>query len=194
MDTGVSRVTFEQRRGWILASIVLVAAGAVFGATNKPGTANVASVNKNFTPVSGIYISVPSLNQVKSIQVNLNFPTTNPKPITTDTLNDSAEISKLLNWLAASQSVGYETQHAIPMLGPTELDIVLRDGKELNIQPAIDANVEKPATRTVIAMVRSKEYIVLNTSDNTKIIRLYSPELAKWLGDGWKQDMAWKPH
>ncbi len=76
----------------------------------------------------------------------------------------------------------FEKPHQMPMLGPTELDTYTENGDHIQVTavwvPQADGSLR-----------RSNEYVVLYINTNSKPIRLYSPNLARWLFDGWKNNM-----
>lgn len=96
----------HRRRIFLISVIVfiLVIASIVYEWTRKP------------------HISIPTIGDVKSIQVVLNTPNPNPKPILPDTPQHKTEMTKLLNWLSSAKSVGYDESHGQPSLGATVSD------------------------------------------------------------------------
>ncbi len=124
---------------------------------------------------------VPPLSKVKSVEINANFPGVPNLKFNPNTQSGRKEISKILNWLSASKPEGIESNHRIPNLGPTELDIFTTNGRQIQITQAW----EPQGSNT---LVRSNDFVVLNTNSSDKPIRLYSPTLAKWLYNGWQKD------
>ena len=187
-------VTARRSMVWISVSVVLVAASGIVGFATKPTAQRVPIPTLGYVPSKRIAFFVPALSDVRSIQVVLNFPVNYPKPIRPDSSRNKAEISKLLGWLSTSKPLGYETSHAWPMLGPTQLSITLQDGQQVDLRPAITETVAQQGDRKLSVMNSSdSEVVVMAQNVKQKSIRLYAPRLAQWLSGGWRKDIPWKP-
>ena len=164
-------------RRWFITSIVtlvLVIGSVIYGTTRKP------------------HISIPTFGDVRSIQVIFNSTIPNPKPILSSSPQGQADIAQLLGWIESAKSMGYEQSSPFVMsMGPTEVVLKLDNHKEIDILEAwLPATTTQPDGRVLQVLKRSNEYVDVQSSDNNKLIRYYSPQLADWLNNGWQKD--WK--
>lgn len=86
--------------------------------------------------------------------------------------------------------MGYEQSLPFGMsMGPTGVVIKLDNHKEIAILEAwLPATFAEPNGRVGQESKRSNNYVDVQSNDNTKWIRYYSPQLAAWLHRGWQQD------
>lgn len=157
----------------LCATVFLSIAGC--GTTSGTGGVDTAATKKI---VSLPRKDVPTLSEVKSVEVNANFPGVPNLKFNPNTQSGRKQISNILNWLSASKPDGIESNHRMPNLGPTEVDIYTTDGRQIQVTQAWEPQGN--------ALVRSNDYVVLYTGGNNKPIHLYSPNLAQWLFNGWK--------
>ena len=179
----------------LLSLLIVTGCGTI--ATRKPANSfqTVTYTSVNLEKTAPTTIDVPNLNDVKSIQIDFDMPTPNPKPFLPNSSQNKAKISRLLTWLKSAKPLGYEKPHPIPMLGPTSLDIQLVSGRTLQLQPAFDTvtTFYDGNARTLELHPAKNEIDFVYQDINGKPIRLYCPKLYTWLVlNGWNQDIPWK--
>jgi hypothetical protein len=128
---------------------------------------------------TSIAFQVPIVSDVKSFSVwSSSLPGAIKKTYTNST--DRATIQRVLTWLKNSKEVGFEK----PPIGkggyPPGLVITLNNGKTISIGPAIDWSESKLANGSIeISGKNVVGYVAM--AMNNQVVRLYSPELYKWL-------------
>lgn len=119
-------------------------------------------------------VAAPKIEDVASAELNLSVPapTGNPLPMPLDSgkASDRAVIEKLLGWLVAAGVVG-KGQEPLPTMGDHVVVLHLKDGRSFSVGQA-----------------RDKEQVLFDTG-NGEPLHLKSPDFARWLADGWKQDV-----
>lgn len=110
--------------------------------------------------------------------------------LTLDNPRDAQIINKILNWVDTSETVG-DAKHEMVLMGgsPRKLEISLRNGQTLYIQPAIDAVGRKIPNgyeeKGVAVMDQLTVYQI-----GRKPIRILSRDLKAWLEGKWESDIS----
>lgn len=132
---------------------------------------------------------IPRLEQVRRARVNLGLPVPDgelPRPLRAEVPADHAMIAKLLGWLGGAEVV--EGEIAPPGRAPT-LVFEVEDGTIASVQAAYDCTTTRRADATEVSCRWAEGQVVFHARDRAPV-RVYAPELAAWLNEGWERDLG----
>lgn len=161
-------------------SLLLTGCGQMIIGNNGETTA----ISNKVVPSGGadnLSFTVPSDAEISSMIASVSILPDSKKKTFTDT-TDKGTIDQTLTWLKKSKAVGLEK----PPMGnggyPPTLQIVLNNGNTMVIGPAMNWSSKKlPSGSTEISGTNVVGYVSMATTQSSKVVRLYSPELYKWI-------------
>lgn len=167
--------------GVTLMSLLIVGCGQITSGNDLRTTISNNTVSSG--DVNALKFTIPSDAEVKSMTVSVSIlPGSTNKSFTNAT--DKAAVDQILTWLTKSLEVGLE-KPPIGMGGyPPTLEIVLNNGNAISIGPAQNWSSKKLANgSTDISGTNAVGYVAMATRNghDFKVVRLYSPELYKWI-------------
>ena len=168
--------------GVTLTSFLLAGCGQTISGDDI-GTTTFSNEAVTSGGVNALKFTIPSGAEVKSMTVSVSsLPGSTRKTFTNAT--DKATIDQILTWLKKSKEVGLEK----PPIGrggyPPTLQMALNNGNTMAIGPAVDWSSKKLANgNTEISGTNVVGYVAMATANgqSSKVVRLYSPELYKWI-------------
>ncbi|MDQ0888820.1 hypothetical protein QFZ81_003908 [Paenibacillus sp. V4I9] len=125
--------------------------------------------------------------EIASLQIVGGLPGTKHSPLFQNTDgNGKTTVTKIASWINASKPIRGQTEygkHGYPMV----VSLKMNDGKMITVEPAYDCvsktNTDGSGSKTCTP---AKNEIVISKDSNK--IRAESPELCKWLSDGWEEE------
>lgn len=118
--------------------------------------------------------AVPKIEDISSVELSLNALEKQgdpvPQPLSVSVVGDRLVVEKLLGWLNAAEVVG-KGQEPLPNLGQHVITFHLKAGGKVTAGEA-----------------REQDQVLFDTG-NGEPLHLKAPDLAKWLENGWKQDV-----
>lgn len=132
-------------------------------------------------------IWVPNIQQVALVDLALNGgPAANPprvpRPLDPTNKADRRVVSKLLGWMRQAQKLRYKPPSSVPHIGDHTLTFTLVDGGSFTVAPA--------EVRYGTGYGGSTSDVVVWLPDADRADRYRDPELAHWLGTGWRSDVS----
>jgi hypothetical protein len=114
----------------------------------------------------------PKASEVDSIAFHISAlnPELDPKPLLTKNANDKLIIDKLINYLHAAKSEGYDKKVPFQSVPTNFATITCTDGSGLSLNTGGND--------------------IVYVQEGNDIIRIISPELSNWLWKEWQNDLA----
>jgi hypothetical protein len=124
--------------------------------------------------------NIPIAKDVKSLKVwSTELP--GAKRMTFINPNDKSIINQVIVWLNNSKEVGVEKPSPGKDGYPPGLSIITTKGFTLSIRPAVNWTKKVYPDHTVIIGKNAEGYVAIIPSNNSQMVRIYSPKLYNWI-------------
>jgi hypothetical protein len=172
------------------AGVVVV--GIMIGGIWYSGVLGNKSATANINPK---YLSVPKLNQIKSMtEWSSSLP--GAPHLTVTPASNSKEIGQVLAWLRGGTKIQPEPTQIGKGGYPPGIVLTLKNGDVFYLKPATNETVKPLEGATEIVTANATGYIDYesgNLKNKMPNLRIYDPKLYQWITSGWQKDSKMYP-
>lgn len=175
---------------WIVVMGLLLVATTGCASGRTPATTPVPVPLPPSPVAAPVLAGAPAPEAIAWVEVGLGLPTPPeqlPQPLYPDTEQGRAVTAKLLRWLNAAEPV--EGEISPPARTPT-LVFRLRNGEGASVRSAYDCTTNKTDTGTEMRCGQAAGQVIFTPAGGGGPMRLKSPDLANWVLQGWRTDLA----